>query len=514
MPANSEGSAGRKADVPERVAHLDADFVVIGAGPAGQKAAVQAAKAGRRVVLVEREGTIGGECVHRGTIPSKSLRQRAVDQSLRIRPGDPLEAELPSLLGEVREIVSAHTRYMLAQLERNGIRVMHGQAVFLDAHRLRIDEVGGGAHELRGEHIVICTGSVPRRPADVPVDHEHILDSDSILSLAYLPQSLIVLGGGVIACEYASIFALLGVQVTMIDRNPRPLMFMDAELTEHFVAALRRRGGDFRGGVGVKGVEWDEIAAVQVQLEDGRVLEAEKLLSALGRVARLDGLHVERAGLAVDGRGVLPVNSYGQTAQPHIYAAGDVIGPPSLASTSMEQGRRAARHALGLELHGDDEMIPSGVYAVPEMACVGLTEDAARARDPGIVVGRASFDEIARGQIADAREGMLKMIAGSDGRILGVHIVGEAATELVHIGQLAMLGGATADAFIDHVFNFPTCAEAYRVAALQIASQLLARQQAAPPDPVAELAAQRAAELAVLVAGASSYRAAGGIAAH
>jgi NAD(P) transhydrogenase len=338
----------------------------------------------------------------------------------------------------------------------------------------------------------------------VPVDHEHILDSDSILSLAYLPQSLIVLGGGVIACEYASIFALLGVRVTMIDRNPRPLMFMDAELTDHFVNALRRRGGDFLGGMGVRGVEWDEVAAVQVRLDDGRTLEAEKVLSALGRVARLDGLHVERAGLAVDARGVLPVNPWGQTACPHIYAAGDVIGPPSLASASMEQGRRAARHALGLELHGDDELIPSGVYAVPELACVGLTEEAARARDPGVVVGRANFEEIARGQIAYAREGLLKMVAGSDGRVLGVHIVGEAATELVHVGQLAMLGGATADAFIDHVFNFPTFAEAYRVAALQIARQLLARRQAEAADPLAALAAQRVAELASLVAGGSA----------
>jgi NAD(P) transhydrogenase len=499
----STGIDNRTAQDHAALPRLEADFIVIGAGPAGQKAAVQAAKAGRRVVLVEREGTIGGECVHRGTIPSKSLRQRAVDQSLRFRPGDVLEAALPSLLGEVREIVAAHTRYMLAQLERNGIRVLHGQAVFLDEHRLRIDEVGGGAHELHGEHIVICTGSVPRRPADVPVDHEHILDSDSILSLAYLPQSLIVLGGGVIACEYASIFALLGVRVTMIDRNPRPLMFMDAELTDHFVAALRRRGGDFLGGVGVRGVEWDEIAAVQVRLDDGRTLEAEKVLSALGRVARLDGLHVERAGLAVDARGVLPVSPWGQTARAHIYAAGDVIGPPSLASASMEQGRRAARHALGLELHGDDELIPSGVYAVPELACVGLTEDAARARDPGVVVGRANFEEIARGQIAYAREGLLKMVAGSDGRVLGVHIVGEAATELVHVGQLAMLGGANADAFIDHVFNFPTFAEAYRVAALQIARQLLARRQAEAADPLAELAAQRVAELASLVAGGS-----------
>ncbi len=474
MTANIPATAEVRATVASAVrssAEFVADFVVVGAGPAGQKAAVQAAKAGKRVVMIERDSAIGGECVHRGTIPSKTLRQRAVEQSLRARPGDRMEASLPTLLGEVRQVVSAHTHYMLAQLQRNGIRVAHGQAVFIDSHTLRIEHVDGGASIVRGEHVLLATGSVPRRPPDVPVDHEHILDSDSILSMAYLPHSLIVLGGGVIACEYASIFSLLGVHVTMIDRNERPLMFMDSELAEQFVASLRQRGSEFIGNAGASNVEWDEVAAVQVTLQDGRQLSAEKVLCALGRVARLDGLHVERAGLQVDRRGVLTVNAFGQTEVPHIYAAGDVVGPPSLASVSMEQGRRAARHALGLDLHGDDEVIPTGVYSVPELACVGLTEEAARAIDPNVVVGRARFDEIARGQIAHAQEGLLKMVAGGDGRVLGVHIVGEAATELVHIGQLAMLAGATSDTFIDHVFNFPTFAEAYRVAALQIAAQ-------------------------------------------
>ena len=482
MPANSHPPLQRAVHAQSAVqsgATLEADFVVVGAGPAGQKAAVQAAKAGKRVVLIERESAIGGECVHRGTIPSKTLRQRAVENNLHGRPGDRTEASLPALLGEVRQVISAHTQYMLAQLERNSIHVAHGQAVFLDANTLRIDQVGGGTYTVCGKHILLATGSVPRRPEDVPVDHEHILDSDSILSMAYLPQSLIVLGGGVIACEYASIFSLLGVRVTMIDRNERPLMFMDAELAEHFVDSLRRRGSEFIGNAGASNVEWDEVAAVHVTLQDGRELSADKVLCALGRVARLDGLHVERAGLQVDRRGVLSVNAYGQTAVPHIYAAGDVIGPPSLASVSMEQGRRAARHALQLDLHGDDDVIPSGVYSVPELACVGLTEAAARAIDPNVVVGRARFDEIARGQIASAQEGLLKMIAGSDGRVLGVHIVGEAATELVHIGQLAMLAGATSDTLIDHVFNFPTFAEAYRVAALQIAAQQIAARETA-----------------------------------
>ena len=293
MPANSHPPMQHAMHAQSAVqsgATLEADFVVVGAGPAGQKAAVQAAKAGKRVVLIERESAIGGECVHRGTIPSKTLRQRAVEKNLHGRPGDRTEASLPALLGEVRQVISAHTQYMLAQLQRNSIHVAHGQAVFLDANTLRIDQVGGGSYTVCGKHILLATGSVPRRPEDVPVDHEHILDSDSILSMAYLPQSLIVLGGGVIACEYASIFSLLGVRVTMIDRNERPLMFMDAELAEHFVDSLRRRGSEFIGNAGASNVEWDEVAAVHVTLQDGRELSADKVLCALGRVARLDGL--------------------------------------------------------------------------------------------------------------------------------------------------------------------------------------------------------------------------------
>ena len=450
---------------------IRADFAIIGSGPAGQKAAIQAAKAGRSVVLIEREATIGGECVHRGTIPSKSLRQRAVEHHARGQDAvaSMSVATIPELLGEVRQIISAHTNYMRHQLERNGVRLLHGQAEFNGAHELTVTAVGGGQSQVQADIIVIATGSVPRRPPEIPVDHEHILDSDSILSLAYLPESLIVLGGGVIACEYASILSLLGVRVTMIDRNARPLTFMDGEIVDYFVAALGRRGSAFVGGAQPVGARWDGVSAVTVELSDGQIFSAEKVLCALGRMARVDGLHVERAGLCLDKRGVLPVNGFGQTAVPHIYAAGDAIGPPSLASASMEQGRRASRHALGLEAHTDQQIVPCGIYSVPELASVGMTESEARAQVAEVVVGRARFDEIARGQIAGIKDGLLKLVADGAGRLLGVHVVGEGATELVHLGQLAMLAGSNVDTFVDHVFNFPTMAEAYRVAALQIA---------------------------------------------
>ena len=461
------------------------DFAVIGSGPAGQKAAIQAAKAGRSVVLIERDTTVGGECVHRGTIPSKSLRQRAVEHFARRSDGAALVSSvpIPELLGEVRQIITAHTTYMRDQLERNGVRVLHGQAEFTGPHELCVAAVGGGRSRVIADIIVIATGSIPRKPPDIPVDHEHILDSDSILSLAYLPASLIVLGGGVIACEYASILSLLGVQVTMIDRNVRPLTFMDHEVVDYFVAGFASRGGAFVGGAQPVSAQWDDVASVLVELSDGRQFAAEKVLCALGRMARIDGLHVERAGLTVDARGVLPVNEYGQTAVSHIYAAGDAIGPPSLASASMEQGRRASRHALGLDdAHADVQIVPSGIYAVPELASVGMTEEAAREQFAEVCIGRARFDEIARGQITGVKDGLLKLVADGEGRLLGVHIVGEGATELVHIGQLAMLARARVETFVDHVFNFPTMAEAYRVAALQIAVHGEVHRRAPAPE--------------------------------
>lgn len=456
------------------------DVVVIGSGPAGQKAAVQAAKAGKKVVVIERDRGIGGSCVQRGTIPSKTLRESAVYfAGLKDRCAGVFDLQIPpglqinTLMCRMERVVEAHSAYMAAQLERNGIVQWHGRARFVSPDEIEVRGVRGDRRYVLAKNIFIATGSRPRTPPEVPVDHEVILDSDSILSTMYLPKSLTVLGAGVIAAEYASCFAALGVEVTMIDRYERPVGFLDPELTERFAQSFESRAGcRFLGGRTFKRVYWNEIDSVVTELDDGTVVRSDKLLCALGRVANLEDLQIERAGLQATNRGLLPVDHQCRTVVPHIFGIGDVIGPPSLASTSMEQGRRAVCHALGIPLSSPREMIPMGIYTIPEMAAVGLDENQARERHGGAVVGRANFAELARGQIAGATEGLLKLVADADGqRLLGAQIVGEGATELIHVAQMGLLGGCDVEAFVDNIFNFPTMAEAYRVAALDIAKQ-------------------------------------------
>jgi NAD(P) transhydrogenase len=287
-----------------------AGLVVIGAGPAGQKAAIQAAKGGHDVVLVERENAVGGACVRTGTIPSKTLRERATRPRLH---GERAAVERPmtELLAGVADVVGAHDRYMTAQLERNGVRVLRGQASFLDASRLEVVHISGPSLQLQAPRIVIATGSRPRAPAQFSIDHEHVLDSDSILSLSWLPRSLLVLGGGVIACEYASIFAALGCRVTQVDRNHRPLSFVDAELTDVYVETLRAAGSDFLPGVGVRGLHWDGISQVRADFDDGRRVAADKALIALGRVANVEELQLDAAGVALTPAGHIEVDISG-----------------------------------------------------------------------------------------------------------------------------------------------------------------------------------------------------------
>jgi NAD(P) transhydrogenase len=304
-----------------------------------------------------------------------------------------------------------------------------------------------------------------------------VLDSDSILSLIYLPRSLTVLGGGVIACEFASLFAALGVEVTMVDSNARPLSFLDPELTARFLAVFERLGGRFLPGQKLESVAWDGGSAVVTRLLGGASLRSEKCLCALGRVANVAGLDLAAAGIALSPRGHVPVDGELRTCVPHIYAAGDVIGPPALAATAMEQGRRAVRAALGLCLHGSGEHVPIGIYTIPEIASVGLSEAEAVQKHGGALVGRARFEELARAHINGETEGLLKLVAAPDGLVLGAQIVGEGATELVHVAQMALAGKLTLDAFVDNVFNFPTLAEAYRVAALDAQARRV--QQAA-----------------------------------
>ena len=451
------------------------DVLVIGSGPAGQKAAIQAVKAGRTVVLIEHERAVGGACVHRGTIPSKTLRESAAQATRLARDAATwgvsprAGVEVSSLMARLDHVVSAHAHYMGRQIDRNGIERHHGRARFVSPDTIEMTTVAGERSLFTADVIMVATGSRPRNPPEIPIDHENVLDSDSILSMLYLPASLTVLGGGVIASEYASIFAALGVKVTMIDRADRPLKFMDGELVAKFVQAFERAGGTYIGEQTIGGVTFDGVSKVLTTLSDGRVVASDKMLVALGRAANVDELNLGAAGLAPNARGLLAVDEHCRTANPRVYAVGDVVGPPSLAATAMEQGRRAARHALGLAEGASSETIPIGIYTIPEMASVGLSEDEARKRLGAALVGRARFDEVARGQISGITDGLLKLVADGTGKkLLGVHIVGEGATELVHVGQMALLGQMDVDTFVENIFNFPTLAEAYRVAALDL----------------------------------------------
>jgi NAD(P) transhydrogenase len=450
------------------------DLVVIGGGPGGQKAAVEGAKAGWRVALVEQERQIGGSCVYRGTIPSKTLRASA-EQLYRLRTsGTGLHAEIPpgteisTLMTRMVDVLGSHRTTLAAQLEHCGVEVFHGKGRLADAHTVQVTPVRGEPVHLQARFVVVATGSRPRNPPNAPVDHEHVFDSDSILSMVWLPRSLTVVGGGVIGSEYACIFAALGVEVTQIDRGGNPLPFLEPEVTDHLLAAFAARGIRYLPHTEATGVAFDGVH-VRTTLSTGEVVESEKVLAALGRLANTDRLGLDAIGVEMTKRGHIVVDPHGRSSVPHIYGVGDVIGFPSLASAAMEQGRRAIRDALGDPLPDFDPTIPMGIYTLPEASRVGLTEAEAREKYGAVCVGTARYGEVSRAHILGAPEGLLKLVASPDGTLVGVHIAGEGATELVHIGQMAMVGGLSVEeAFLDRVFNFPTLAEAYRIAALDL----------------------------------------------
>lgn len=451
------------------------DVIVIGGGPAGQKAAIQAAKAGESVLLIER-GNVGGECVFRGTIPSKTLRESALHLvGLKDRAQGLFDVHLgpdtkvKSLMRRLSEVLANHQRFISRQLERNGITTWRGRARFLSETELEVTRADATLARVVGRTIFIATGSRPRQPAEIPIDHEHILDSDSILSMIYLPKSLAVVGAGVIACEFASVFQALGVEVTLIDRRNTPLNFLDPELSDEFVNQFESAGGTFLPGIELGEVAFDGVGQVSLELGGRAPLAVDKVLVALGRTASLAGLSIENAGLELSDRGYVPVDENCCTRVSNIYAVGDVIGPPALATASMEQGRRAARHALGLPTREGLELVPVGVYTIPEIGSIGESEQDVRDRGHEPIVGRARFDEIARGQINGQGDGMLKLVCDESGRrVLGAQAIGASATELVHLAQLAILGELPVDVFVDNIFNFPTMAECYRVAALDV----------------------------------------------
>jgi NAD(P) transhydrogenase len=449
------------------------DLVVIGSGPAGEKGAAQAAYFGKRVALVECVPELGGACINTGTLPSKILRESAlyfsglkqrglygIDYSLR----EGLTVQ--SFTHRKDVLVGIEREKIRANLAAHGIELVSGTASFEDAHTVSVTRPAGGVEQLRGEAILIATGSRPHRPAEIPFDDEAIFDSDSILKMGRIPRSLVVVGGGVIGCEYASIFTALGVEVALVDGRERVLPFLDAEIS----AALRER----LAGLGVKFYLGERMGpiertkqGVRISMPSGATIEMEAALFAAGRRGTVDDLRLEKAGLAVNKRGYIEVNASYQTATPSVYAAGDVIGFPALASTSMEQGRVAACHAFGFEYKQRlASMLPMGVYTIPEISAVGESEESCREKKIEYEVGRARYANNARGLIAGDPAGLLKLIFRRDNHLLlGVHIIGETATELIHLGMMVLESGGAIHLFIDFVFNYPTLSEMYKYAA-------------------------------------------------
>jgi NAD(P) transhydrogenase len=450
------------------------DFVVIGSGPAGRRAAIQAAKLEKKVLVIEKGTRVGGVSVHTGTIPSKTLRETALNltgwrergfygRSYRVKQeinADDLRRRLLITLDHEVEVLEH-------QFSRNRVQQMRGTARFIDAHTIEVTKEDGEVLQVQAQSVLLAVGTRPFKPSHIPFDGVSIIDSDEILEIKELPRSMIVIGAGVIGIEYATIFSALDTVVTVVEPRDTMLDFIDKEIVEDFTYQLRDRNMKLIFGQTVEGVEKVD-GKCRVTLKNGRVLTAEMVLFAAGRVGAVDSLNLEAAGLEADNRGRLKVNPETfQTAVPTIYAAGDVVGFPSLASTSMEQGRIAARHAVGAPSHEPPQFFPYGIYAVPEISTCGLTEEEVIQRSIPYETGIAHFRETSRGHIMGLDSGMLKMIFSlKTRRLLGVHIVGEGATELVHIGQAVLNLKGTVEYFVENTFNYPTLAEAYKIAGL------------------------------------------------
>lgn len=457
------------------------DLVIIGSGPSGKSAAIQASKLGKSVLMIEKSRLLGGVSVHSGTIPSKTLRETVlyltgwrqrgfyglsytVKQDITVQD---LHQRLSTTLGHEIDILQH-------QLKRNNVTVLHGKARFRDAKSLIVNLLDDHTQEtITAENFLICVGTKPHRPEHIPFDGHSIIDSDEILKLNRIPGSLLVVGAGVIGIEYATIYNALDTQVTIIDGKETILDFVDREIVEEFTHHLRNSEVTLRLNEQIDGLDKREDGKVVARLKSGKQVVADTVLFAAGRQGVTDDLKLEKAGLSADKRGRIKVNEQYQTDQPHIFAAGDVIGFPSLASTAMEQGRVAVCAAFALNCPSEAGLFPYGIYSVPEISMVGLTEQQCQQKNIPYEVGTALFREISRGHIMGLREGKLKMLVClEDRKILGVHIVGEGATELVHIGQAVIALGGTLDYFIQTVFNYPTLAEAYKVAALDAWNRL------------------------------------------
>ena len=462
---------------------LYCDFLVIGSGPAGQKAAIQAAKLGRSVIVIEKSQHPGGECLNSGTIPSKSLREAILhltnfySKSYYAQDSEVSEVSINDLNYSLNNVLTHQRTMIKRQFEKNEITLIHGAASFENAFEVKVtDDTDQVVCRINAEKVLITTGSIPRNPTEVPFDNERVLDSTRLLDIAQVPKTMIVLGSGIIGSEYASFFSALGTKVTLVDKGAFVLPYLDREVGTHLQQYLAKLGLQFVGNKRFDHIEKHPDKVV-VAFEDGSTLEAETLLYALGRKANVNALNLENAGISLTTKGFIPINSLFQTVVPHIYAAGDVIGGPSLASTSMEQGRLVARNAFGVRSHHFPENFPIGIYTIPEISSCGHTEEQLQKLGYRYEVGRAYYYEIAKGLIAGSDQGLFKILFHADTlEILGIQIIGSGATEVIHIGQVAMNFNAKIDYFIDQVFNYPTYAEGFRIAALNGLNKIKERQ--------------------------------------
>ena len=448
------------------------DLIVIGSGPGGQRAAIQGAKAGKRVAVVEKQTSIGGACINTGTIPSKTMREAVLHLSgfydknfYGTNHSSEGEVSMADLNFRVQHVVENEVGVVQDQLKRNGVELIHGTAKFLDTNHIRVEN-SNSFGEFEAKFVVIATGTKPADNAKVPINGRNIINSDQILSMPKLPKTLIVVGGGVIGVEYACMFATLGVRVIIVEKRPRLLEFADTEMVEALTYNMRDQRVTMRLNEEVESVEEQPDGRVAAMLVSNKRVIGDALLYAVGRQGNVDGLNLAAAGVTADNRGRIQVDVDYRTAQPHIFAVGDVIGFPSLASVSMEQGRIAASRAFNLKIHSDPATYPYGIYTIPQISFIGKTEEQLTQEDVPYEVGVAYYREIARGQITGQTEGRLKLLFHRETlELLGVHIYGEEAAELLHIGQAVFTLKGKVSYFVDTVFNYPTLAECYKAAA-------------------------------------------------
>jgi NAD(P) transhydrogenase len=457
----------------------DFDLLVIGSGPGGQKAAIAAAKLGRRVAIVERRDMLGGVCLNTGTIPSKTLREAVLyltgldqremyGQSYRVKD----EITIADLAARTHHVVGREIDVVRSQLSRNRVAILTGTATFVDPHEVQVGDGDGRVQRATAEKFVIATGTRPARPASVAFDERTVIDSDGIANLEQVPRSMVVAGAGVIGIEYASMFAALGTKVTVVEQRDSMLEFCDLEVVEALKYHLRDLAVTFRFGETVASVE-PRPGGATATLASGKIIPADTVMYSAGRQGVSDDLGLPAAGLTCDQRGRIAVDEFFRTAAPHIYAVGDVIGFPALAATSMEQGRLAAHHACGEPLGTTGQFQPIGIYSIPEISFIGQTEDQLTHANVPFEVGVSRYRELARGQIIGDSYGVLKLLVSlEDRKLLGVHVFGTGATELVHIGQAVMGCHGTVDYLVDAVFNYPTLAESYKVAALDATNKM------------------------------------------